>query len=231
MFERALRQLATWIGFESNRANLHMDDRLVTIPALRCGRQAENISRLDLSPAHSSYAQHSATRLAPISREGSWQNLTANITMRTWSSGPPEQQASRAACVDRKSRLGSVGSRACWMSVLETKLKQVCDIRCGTAGSWRHRRVAGAGWLCRLGEVEGRPYGGLASVTWMRLHAETPECPGWPPVAVRRTFIGSAAKGNSGSGRFNEGCYGDSFADPRRLYHRGVGDVSWYPVR
>ena len=48
MIERALCQLATRIGFESNGADLHMDDGLVTVAALGCGRQADNISCLDL---------------------------------------------------------------------------------------------------------------------------------------------------------------------------------------
>ena len=46
--EGALCQLAARIGFEVNRTDLHVDDGLVTVSALGCGRQADHILRLDL---------------------------------------------------------------------------------------------------------------------------------------------------------------------------------------
>jgi hypothetical protein len=48
MIEMALCQLASRIDLESDRADLHMYNRLVPVAALRCGRQTDHISRLDL---------------------------------------------------------------------------------------------------------------------------------------------------------------------------------------
>ena len=48
MIEGALCQLATRIGPESNWTDLHVDDLLVTVAALRCGRQADHIACFDL---------------------------------------------------------------------------------------------------------------------------------------------------------------------------------------